>query len=764
MRFIECQIFLTRFFLLAAICGVLFILPSCSSHSKDTYLQKGEEYLQKRKFHDAMMQFRAAADIDKDSAAAQWGLARSYENLGQFNETIDALRLVVDLSPENLDAKVKLGNYFLLVQPPLIPEAEKVAADIAERDPNYIEGHIFKASILAAQNKPEKDVVDLLNKAIAMDTARVESYLSLSRYYMTVNKAPESEEVIKKGIAARTNAALGYMEYGRFLTYTSRSPEAEAQFKKAIEVEPANIEAREVIADYYVGERRFDNAEQSYKDLVAMQENSPEAQVQLGDFYAQINRSDDAIAVFSSIITASPEYARARYRLGEVYLGRKEFAKVYEQLEVLLAANDDDTEALMLRARVQMQENKTEAAIKDLEDILKKHPSHRDALYFMVQSQLSLGKIDQAKAFMGDIERYHPTYLKARLLKVQITMNSGETESALKQATELYEMAKNSFPNAEMTAQGLLSTRINALTARGTAYLTLRKTAEAKADMEEALKLSPKSAPAMVNLAQIYIAERNLAEASNLYEKALAADGKSFDALSGIVSIHNRQKQFAEAHARVDKTLQANEGSKDIAPALHYLKADVYTAERNLGAAETELQKAIGIDEDYFPAYSAYATLLVAQNRTDTAIEQYKKIVDKRPSAVVYTLLGMLQDASGNKSQAEADYRRALEITPETAIAANNLAWLLAENQGNLDEALQLAQTTANKNPTVAGYYDTLGYVYFKKGFYTPAIEQFKKAVALDESQAQKTGKGINPGYRSRLGMAMNSAGERASL
>lgn len=764
MRFIECQIFSTRFILLTAICGLLFILPSCSSHSKDTYLQKGEEYLQKRKFHDAMMQFRAAADIDKDSAAAQWGLARSYENLGQFNETIDALRLVVDLSPDNLDAKVKLGNYYLLVQPPLIPEAEKVAADIAERDPNYIEGHIFKASIYAAQGRPEKEVIDLLDKAIAMDTNRVESYLSLSRYYMTVNKATESEDTIKKAIAARSNAALGYMEYGRFLTYTSRSTEAEAQFKKAIEVEPANIEAREVIADYYVGERRFENAEQCYKDLVAMQENSPEAQVQLGDFYAQVNRSDDAIAVFNNILTSAPEYVRARYRLGEVYLGRKEFAKVYEQLDVLLAANDDDTEALMLRARVEMQENKTEAAIKDLEDILKKHPSHRDALYFMVQSQLSLGKIDQAKAFMGDIERYHPTYLKARLLKVQITMNSGETENAVKQATELYEMAKNSFPNAEMTAQGLLSTRINALTARGTAYLTLRKMAEARADMEEALKLSPKSAPAMVNLAQVYIAERNLAEASALYEKALAADSRNFDALSGIVSIQNRQKQFAEAHARIDKTLQANEGNKDIAPALHYLKADIFTAEKNSGAAEAELQKAIGLDENYFPAYSAYATLLVAQNRTDTAIEQYQKIVAKRPSATVYTLLGMLHDARGNKVQAEQDYRRALEITPETAIAANNLAWLLAENQGNLEEALQLALTTANKNQTVAGYYDTLGYVYYKKGLYTPAIEQFKKAVALDESQAQRTGKGINPGYRSRLGMAMNSAGERASL
>ena len=51
----------------------------------------------------------------------------------------------------------------------------------------------------------------------------------------------------------------------------------------------------------------------------------------------------------------------------------------------------------------------------------------------------------------------------------------------------------------------------------------------------------------------------------------------------------------------------------------------------------------------------------------------------------------------------------------------------------------------------------------YKKGLYSPAVEQFKKAVALDEAQAQKTGKGVTPGYRVRLAQALASAGDRAS-
>ena len=63
------------------------------------------------------------------------------------------------------------------------------------------------------------------------------------------------------------------------------------------------------------------------------------------------------------------------------------------------------------------------------------------------------------------------------------------------------------------------------------------------------------------------------------------------------------------------------------------------------------------------------------------AVEQYKKVVEKKPSASVYTLIGMLEEARSNSAEAEKNYRKALEITPNTPIAANNLAWLIADRQ-----------------------------------------------------------------------------------
>jgi tetratricopeptide (TPR) repeat protein len=496
--------------------------------------------------------------------------------------------------------------------------------------------------------------------------------------------------------------------------------------------------------------------------LVKIQENSNESRISLANFYARISRSDEAVKILTEIISENPEYARARYRLGEIYLDRQENTKAAEQIEALLQINDKDSEALLLRARLLLGENKSEEAIKDLEEILKRQPSHRDALFLMTQARLALGQTDQARAFIGDLDRFHPNYLKTRLLKIQTAFTVGDALSAFRQANELYEIANGTVADAITMAQEIAELRFRALSARGLANLELGKLAEAKADLQEVQKNSPKSSAALVNLAKVFMAEKNWTESLGLYEKALALDNRNFDALSGIISVLNRQKRFSEAHAKIDEALRANAGQNNILPSFHYLKADIFLAERNPQAAEAELKKAIELDENYLPAYSAYASILVARNQTAEAIEQYKKAVEKKPSATLYTLIGMLEESSENFAEAEKNYRKALELSPGLAIAANNLAWLIADQeQGNLDEALTLAQGAVNQNSNVAAYYDTLGWVYFKKGLYLPAAEQLRKAIAIDETETKRTGRQANASYRLRLGVVLASSGDK---
>ena len=59
----------------------------------------------------------------------------------------------------------------------------------------------------------------------------------------------------------------------------------------------------------------------------------------------------------------------------------------------------------------------------------------------------------------------------------------------------------------------------------------------------------------------------------------------------------------------------------------------------------------------------------------------------------------------------------------------NNLAYLIAENSGNLDQALTFAQRARQKMPNQLGFIDTIGWIYFKKNLPDNALEVYENLV-----------------------------------
>ncbi|MGH9900469.1 MAG: tetratricopeptide repeat protein, partial [Pyrinomonadaceae bacterium] len=277
----------------------------------------------------------------------------------------------------------------------------------------------------------------------------------------------------------------------------------------------------------------------------------------------------------------------------------------------------------------------------------------------------------------------------------------------------------------------------------------------ARADMEAARNMAPNAPSSYVNLGGIAFSENKFDEALQHYERALAIDGTNFDALSGLIKAYAATKRLGDAHARVDQALAARGNS---AP-LHFLKAQVYGLEGNSGGAEASLRRAIELDPAYIAAYQSLAVLYVNMKQPDRAIAEYRKITERQPdNAGAHTLMGMVEYSRNNYDAAVDSYRRALQIDPEATFAANNLAVLAADHgKGNLDEAIQLAQNVVRKFPEEAGYADTLGWVYYKKGLHTAAVEQLQKAVT--KSAARGTDNAL---YRYHLGLALAGAGRKA--
>jgi tetratricopeptide (TPR) repeat protein len=148
------------------------------------------------------------------------------------------------------------------------------------------------------------------------------------------------------------------------------------------------------------------------------------------------------------------------------------------------------------------------------------------------------------------------------------------------------------------------------------------------------------------------------------------------------------------------------------------------------------------------------AQLYRSQKSYDAAIAELQKVVSGNTrSAEAHTALGMIYSNLKDSKKSMEHYRAALKSDPGNAAAANNLAFLLAETNGDLKEAEQLAQQARKLLPNSSATADTLAWVYYKRGAYGSAIELLRDCIKQEPKNAV---------YFYHIGMAYSKNGDSA--
>lgn len=125
------------------------------------------------------------------------------------------------------------------------------------------------------------------------------------------------------------------------------------------------------------------------------------------------------------------------------------------------------------------------------------------------------------------------------------------------------------------------------------------------------------------------------------------------------------------------------------------------------------------------------ADVLIAMYRISDPEPAWQETTRKRIQKAVEFLRGRLTELEKRWGQLEGKEKALTQL--ELATVNNHLAWLIANTEGDLDEALRCSKMSLELRPDQpAGFLDTLGRCYYARGEYEKAVEHQSQAVALE--------------------------------
>jgi tetratricopeptide (TPR) repeat protein len=735
---------------LSFVCLLAAFLAACTRDPnvrKQKYFDSGMHYFSQGMYREAVIQFSNAIQIDSRYAEAHYELGQSYLKMGNGGRAYQEFNRTVELDPSNFRAHTDLANLLVTVRNPdgtarleSLREAEGHLDLLRDKQPNAAETHEAWSNYYAAQDDLGPAVQEM-QRALALDPNRSESYLVLALLQLRANLPNQAEVSFEKAIEVDPKAMNAQLALGAFYQARNRLPEAEQQFRHAIDVDPKDPGPRAALVRVFEQEGKRSEIEPFLQKTKQDLPNNSVGYRMLGDYYFSTSDLDKATSEYGSLYHDHPSDLLVKKNYVQLLILKNRLDEATKLNTEVLKAASGDVDALVYKGQIEMRRNNTDAAIDALQTAL-----HNDSGNAIAHYQLGLA-FDQNH----DITRAETEWREAVRLRPDLT----DAQRALASL----DLFRGNFAGLLEVSQQIIKAQPNATDGyllKCVAETGLQKYNDAQQDALQAMQKTPQSPAPYVQLGNISLVQKHYSEAEKAYQQALDKDPSSSEGLSGLMNTYVAQKQYEKAIAAANAQIVK---SPNVSNFYDLLATALFDGRKDLAGSEAALHKAVELDKNNTDALEKLGKVQIQEGATDKALALYQQSIKDNPREVrFYILAGELYESKQNWGQAKAMYQQALSVQPDQPLASNNLAYVMLSQGGNVDVALAMAQSARRALPDWPNAADTLGWAYYQKGVYQSAISQFQEALRLSE----KRGAPDDSVVHYHLGMAYQKANQTA--
>ena len=712
---------------------LLIVAWSCRGDPAATakrYIEAGDKHLAAGDARSAVIQYRNAVRAQPNSGEARAKLGEAYLENGDLRNAFRETQRAADLVPGDPGLQVKAGRMALLGGQ--FDDARSRAERALAADPKNVDAQVLRANALAELKDVDGAVRDI-EKAILLDPKRAGTYSELGAIETRRGNLDEAEAAFKRAVETDPRSVGARVALAQFYWSRARLAEAEAEFKQAIAIAPKDELANRALSSFYLATGRTAEAEPYFKTVV---ENTKEVapRFALAEFYVQQGRMPEAVALLEPLV-GDPQFggaATARLALIEYAAGKT--GEAHKRLDTVLARDARNPHVNIAKGRFLLGENKVADALVRMKTAVETDPGLVEGHFWLGTALSANGQDVEALKAFNEALRINPRLAPAQVQAARLELAAGNAAVAVGLADSAVLADPNSREARTILARALLVTR------------DYRRADE---QVKVLLEGATPSADLYTMQGMVLGGLGKRAEARAAFERAAALAPGSAEAISGLVALDLADKKPENARARVDRHLKATPDD----PSLLMLGARLNIQLKDYAAAEPMLRKVLTLRPSQLQAYHLLGNLYLAQERHEEALREFEALSQRQPDNIVgSTMAGIILEMMGKPAEARLRYEAVVQRNPRAAVASNNLAWMYAETGGNLDVALQLAQSAKREMPQAGEVNDTLGYIYLRKNLPGLAVPLLRDAT--DKLPAL-------PLVRYHLGLALLATGDK---